>query len=155
MARFSETKLLNIKCVFWFFLQLLSETLLSLRRIKRDIINLHRSSCKLPLFLSNFNQTWIFSTDSQINLIWRISRKSVQWERLKWSGIPRQKTRLTCVCGSTRLTPCGTRSVTRRSPQSSWLFWEPDCGRRFNQTPNGGHGAVSQWAGCLTMELAQ
>jgi hypothetical protein len=48
--------LLNIKCVFWFSLQLLSETFLILRRIQRDmVINVHRSSCKVPLFLSDFN----------------------------------------------------------------------------------------------------
>jgi hypothetical protein len=56
--------LLNIKCVFWFSVQLLSETFLILRRIQRDIIiNVHRSLCKLPLLLSDFNETWIFSTD--------------------------------------------------------------------------------------------
>jgi hypothetical protein len=39
-------KLLNIKCVLWFVLQLLSETFLILRRIQRDImINVHRSLC--------------------------------------------------------------------------------------------------------------
>jgi len=38
-ARFSEKKtLLNAKCVFWFPLQLLSETLLILRRSERDMI---------------------------------------------------------------------------------------------------------------------
>jgi hypothetical protein len=37
-------KLSNIKCVFWFSLQLVSETFLILRRIQRDItINAHRS----------------------------------------------------------------------------------------------------------------
>jgi hypothetical protein len=50
-------KLLNIKCVFLYSLQLLSETFLSLKRIQRDIIiNVHRSSCKVPLFLTDFNQ---------------------------------------------------------------------------------------------------
>jgi hypothetical protein len=40
-------KLLNIKCVFWFSLQLLSETLPILKWIARDIIiNLNRSSCQ-------------------------------------------------------------------------------------------------------------
>jgi hypothetical protein len=33
--------LLNIKCVFWFSLQLLSETFHILRRLQRDIINVH------------------------------------------------------------------------------------------------------------------
>jgi hypothetical protein len=55
--------LLNIKCVFWFSVQLLSETFLVIRRIQRDIvINVHRCSCKVPLLLSDFNETSIFST---------------------------------------------------------------------------------------------
>jgi hypothetical protein len=58
-------KSLNIKCVFWFSLQLLFETFLILRRNQRDVvINVKRSSCKVPgFFLSEFNETWIFSTD--------------------------------------------------------------------------------------------
>ena len=45
-------RLLNTKCVFWFSLQLLSETFLIIRRIKRDIvINVHWSSCKVPVIL--------------------------------------------------------------------------------------------------------
>jgi hypothetical protein len=61
---FREKKLLNVKCVFWFPVQLLSETFLILSRIQRDIIiNVHMSLCKVPLLLSDFNETWIFSTD--------------------------------------------------------------------------------------------
>jgi hypothetical protein len=56
--------LLNIKCVFWFSLQLLSETFLILRRTERGMIkNVYGSSCKMCIFLSNFNETWIFCTD--------------------------------------------------------------------------------------------
>jgi hypothetical protein len=45
-------KLLNTKCVFWFSLQLLSETFLIIRRTERDmIINAHRSSCEIALVL--------------------------------------------------------------------------------------------------------
>ena len=48
-------KLLNIKCVFWFSLQLLSETFLILIRIHRDIIiNVHLSSCKVSVILVRF-----------------------------------------------------------------------------------------------------
>jgi hypothetical protein len=55
-------KLLNIKCMFGFCLQHLSEIFLILKRIKRDIIlNFHRFSCKVPSFLQKFNGTWIFS----------------------------------------------------------------------------------------------
>jgi len=43
---------LNTKCVFWFYLQLLSETFLILRRTERDMIkNLYRSSCKVTVIL--------------------------------------------------------------------------------------------------------
>ena len=49
--------------VFWFFLQLLLETFLILRTTQRDTVtHTHTSSCKHPLFSSNFNKTWIFST---------------------------------------------------------------------------------------------
>jgi hypothetical protein len=45
-------KLLKIKCVFWFSLQLLSETYLILRRNQQaTIINVHRSSSKAPVIL--------------------------------------------------------------------------------------------------------
>jgi len=51
-----EKKRLNIKCRFWGSLQPCSETLLILRRTHRDTIkNIHMSSCKFPLFLSDFN----------------------------------------------------------------------------------------------------
>jgi hypothetical protein len=73
--------LLNIKCVFWFSLQLLSETFLILIRIQRDIIiNVRRSSCKAPLFLSDFNETWILLTDFRKIFKYQISWKCVQWE---------------------------------------------------------------------------
>jgi hypothetical protein len=45
----------NIKCVFPFSLQLLSETFLILRRTQRDIIiNVHRFSRKVPVILVRF-----------------------------------------------------------------------------------------------------
>jgi hypothetical protein len=49
-----KKKLFNMKCVFWFSLQLLSETFLILRKIQRDIINVHRSSPKVPVILVRF-----------------------------------------------------------------------------------------------------
>ena len=59
---------MNMKGVFSSSQQLLSEKFFILRRIKRDIIkNVYWSSCKVPppppSFLSNFNDTWIFSKD--------------------------------------------------------------------------------------------
>jgi hypothetical protein len=59
-------KLLNMKRVFWFSLQILSETF-SFWEEYRDIlsytyIDLH---VKYPLFLSDFNESWIFFTFSK------------------------------------------------------------------------------------------
>ena len=53
---FSGRKLLNIKCVFRFLVQLLFETFLILRIIQRDIvINVKTSSCKVPVVLPRFS----------------------------------------------------------------------------------------------------
>jgi hypothetical protein len=79
-----EKKLLNIKFVSWFSLQLLSETFFILRINERDMIKknvyigLH---VKFPLFLSDLKETWHFSKDfSKKILEYQISWKSVQWD---------------------------------------------------------------------------
>ena len=51
----SGKRLLNMKCVFWFSLQLLIETFLILRKIQRDIvIECGKFLCKLPVILLEF-----------------------------------------------------------------------------------------------------
>ena len=63
-----EKQLLNIKCVFWFSLQLLFETFLHI---------------KYSLFLTYFNKTWIFSTYFfEKKLKYQISSKSVKEAKL-------------------------------------------------------------------------
>ena len=74
--------LLNIKCVFWFPLQIMPETFPIIRRKERDIIKkiyigLH---AKYPLFMWDFNEPWIFWTNSGKILRYHISWKSVQWK---------------------------------------------------------------------------
>ena len=62
----------------------LSETFLILRRIQRHItVNVHRYSCRVSIFLSDFSETWIFSTVFRKILQCQISPKSVQW-RQSW-----------------------------------------------------------------------
>jgi hypothetical protein len=71
-------ELLNINCVFILSTNLLV-TFLTLKRNERDmVINVRTSSSKAPLFLSDFNQIWIFSTDSQKLLKYQISWLSAQ-----------------------------------------------------------------------------
>jgi hypothetical protein len=61
---FGGKHLFNIKCVFWFTLQILAEIFVILPITQRHIIihvlGLH---VKYPLFLSDFNQMLHFSTD--------------------------------------------------------------------------------------------
>ena len=67
-------------CVL-FNLQLLSEIFLIPRKIQQRItINVHKSSCIIPFFLSGFNETLIFSKDIQKIFKYQNSLKSVQWE---------------------------------------------------------------------------
>jgi hypothetical protein len=64
--KFWKKKVLNTKCVLLFPLQLLSATFLILKRIKQgSIMNVHRSWCKVPVFLSDFSQILIFKTGFQ------------------------------------------------------------------------------------------
>ena len=68
-------------CVFRVSLQLLSDTFFILRIIERDMIkNVYWLHVKYPLFLSDFNETWIFSTVFLKILKCQISWKSIQWE---------------------------------------------------------------------------
>jgi len=59
----------------------LSKTFLIPRKNERDVIKkVYRSALKYPLFLSDFNENWIFSTFLRKILKYQISLKHVQWE---------------------------------------------------------------------------
>ena len=74
-------KLLNTTCVFWFSLQLLTETFLILRRIERDMIKMYICLHVLYLlFSSHLNDTLIFPTDFRKILKYQISWKYVPME---------------------------------------------------------------------------
>jgi len=71
--------LLNIKCLFWFYLQRLSVTFLILWRTERDmIIRVYRSPCKVPIirvrFKRNLNFVVRFSNNTQISNFMKIYR---------------------------------------------------------------------------------
>jgi hypothetical protein len=76
--------------------------------------NIHMSSCKYPLFLSDFSETWIFSTDFGIILKYKISWKSDQWGQ-------------SCSMCSDRLTDGRTDKQTDRHDEANSRFsqfWE-------------------------------
>jgi len=76
-----KKSLWDIKWVFWYFLQILSETFPILQRSEWDMTTyVHCSSCKVPLFLSDFNATWVFLTVLRKIPKCQISGKSVQWK---------------------------------------------------------------------------
>jgi hypothetical protein len=78
---FRKKKLMNAKCMFWFSLQVSSETFLILRRTEWDVIKMYIGlHVKYSLFLSDFNETWILSTDFRKTLNYQISWKSAQWQ---------------------------------------------------------------------------
>ena len=80
-STFFEKKLLDIKCVFWFSVQLLSEIFLILRRNERDIIKMFIGlHVKYSLFLSYFNEAWKFSTEFRKILKCKFFWKSVRRE---------------------------------------------------------------------------
>jgi hypothetical protein len=123
---FRGKKVLNIKCVFWFSLQLLSETFLILRRIQRDIIiNVHRSSCKVPLLLWDFNETWKFKADFRKILKYQISLKSVHWEpscSMQTDRLDEANSRFSQFWKRAKHTNCGTRDGLKHILLQLYMF---------------------------------
>jgi len=66
---FDKKEILNTKCVYWFPLQILSETFLFLRTTERDTIkHAYQSSCKVPT-----RHTWEIFVKRKLS--WQISEK--------------------------------------------------------------------------------
>ena len=63
-----------------FSIQFLSETFLILRRIQLYIMNVYWYSCKVPLLLLYFKETWILSTEFRKIIKYYNFMKVVQWE---------------------------------------------------------------------------
>jgi hypothetical protein len=72
-------KLLNIECLIFSTTCVCNTAYLIPIKVQQDITTtvLH---VKLPLFLSDFNHTWILSMDIQKILKYKISRQSVRWK---------------------------------------------------------------------------
>ena len=76
-----KNKLLDIKCMFWFSAQRLAQNYVILWSSERGMIKMCVSlPVKYPLFLSDYNETWIFLTDFRKMFKYQISWKSVQWQ---------------------------------------------------------------------------
>ena len=81
-------------------LQLLSEVFLILRRNERDEKMCIGRHVKCPLFLSDFNENLIFSTDFRKPLNYQISLKPFQWEpscSMRTDGRTNRQTDITVV----------------------------------------------------------
>ena len=79
-----QKKLLNIKCMLWFSLQLFFETFPTLKRIQRhravhSIINVHRSSCKVTVSLVKVQRNLYLSKDFR-----KIPRYQIWWKSFQW-----------------------------------------------------------------------
>ena len=112
----------------------LYETFIDLRRNDQDMIKMYIVlHVKYPLFLSNFNETWIFSTDFQKILKYQISRKSAQWERVDQVGTRIDTTKLTVAYHN-----------FANAPDTTKFTWRP------TGLGTGGHVTVIQFVNQVT-----
>jgi len=72
---------MNVKCLFWFSVQRLPETFLILKEVWEIWWKMYVGlPVKYPLFVWDFNETWITSTEFRKILKYQISWIFVQWE---------------------------------------------------------------------------
>jgi hypothetical protein len=76
---FEQENVTERRICFWICSTILSATFLTIRRIQRDMIKIYAGRHAMyPLFLLDFKEIRIFSTDFRIILKYKISLKSVQ-----------------------------------------------------------------------------
>ena len=76
MAASSKKHICNEMCFDFLYNLYLKHFFLISGRIRQSIINVLWLSCKVPHILSDFNESWIFSTDFNKRLQYKITRKS-------------------------------------------------------------------------------
>ena len=105
--------LINGTIVFFFLFSVepFSETFLILGRNERDMIKINIGlHVNCSLFLSDFNETWIFYADFRKVLQYQISWKSVQWEpsrSMQTDGHDVTDSRVLQFCESTKTSSRG------------------------------------------------
>ena len=101
-ARFKK-KILTIKRLFWASIQFLSDTFLIVRRTKRDVIAVYVGlHVQDPLFLPDFNKTWIFSTGIRKILQHQISQNPPSGSRVVPCGRKDGQTDMTLLIAAFR-----------------------------------------------------
>jgi hypothetical protein len=99
IGKFYEKMALNLKCVFWFFLQIFSETFFIIIRNEQDMIkNVHLSSCIVPVIVKYYNSLSTLSHNRKVlrnkgtelnmcvsifstNVVWNIFHNNKKWAR--------------------------------------------------------------------------
>jgi hypothetical protein len=100
-----KKKLLDVKCVFSFSLQFLSETFLILRT-ERDIIKMCNGlHVKYPLFLYEFNEIWIFPTDFLKYLVAKLTFQKLASDRSQVARKHLQQMLGSGICAQIFVTP--------------------------------------------------
>ena len=94
--------LLNIEHVLIFSSTFVWNFLILRKNERRVIKNVYLSSCKVPLFLSDFNGTWILATG-----VWRVNKLKISCKSTQWEpSCSMRKDRQTCRRYFTLMWPC-------------------------------------------------
>ena len=88
------------------------------------MINVHRSSCNVPLYLLAFNETWILSTDFLTFLKYQVSRKYILGSRVVSCGQSDRRTDVKLTVAYRSVANAQTTISTKQSPSFNgiWKF---------------------------------